>query len=149
MLIHVEMQAYRQRNFDRRMFKYFCRLYEKHNKKVLPIAVFSHDSLVEEKDSHEVAFSFFKVMRFHFLKVQLKQIPWRTYIHRKNPVAAALLSKMNYTPQERVQVKLQFLRMLLRMELNPARMQLLAGFFDQYMVLNYKNKCPVASPRRR
>ena len=39
-LIHVELQAYRQRNFDRRMFKYFCRLYEKHSKKVLPIAVF-------------------------------------------------------------------------------------------------------------
>lgn len=110
-LIHVEPQSYRQKNFNRRMFKYFCRLFLKHNKKILPIALFSHDSLVNEENSFEVSFPFLEVMRFEFFKVQLKRIPWRAYIRSDNPVAAALLSKMNYRPQERVQVKLQFLRM--------------------------------------
>jgi hypothetical protein len=101
------MQAYRQRNFDRRMFKYFCRLHEKHNKKVCPLRC----SLTTVRLRRRIA------------------TKWQTHIHRNNPMAAALLSKMNYTPRERVQVKLQFLRMLLRMQFDPARMQLLAGFF--------------------
>ncbi|MCG0279047.1 MAG: Rpn family recombination-promoting nuclease/putative transposase, partial [Thermanaeromonas sp.] len=51
-LIHVEPQAYREADFARRMFIYFSRLYEKHQKKVLPIAVFSYDSKVEEPDKY-------------------------------------------------------------------------------------------------
>ncbi|MED4902604.1 transposase, partial [Weizmannia sp. CD-2023] len=60
-----------------------------------------------------------------------------------NPVAAALLSKMGYTETERVQVKLEFLRMLARMELDPAKMRLLHGFFDYYLKLNEKEEAEV------
>lgn len=35
-----------------------------------------------------------------------------------------------------VQVKLEFLRMLVRMELGPARMTILTGFFETYLKLN-------------
>ena len=35
-----------------------------------------------------------------------------------------------------MQVKLEFLRMLVRMELDPARMTLLTGFFETYLRLN-------------
>lgn len=53
-----------------------------------------------------------------------------------NPIAAALLSKMGYNNEERVQVKKEFLRMLVRLELDPARMHLISGFFDTYLELN-------------
>ncbi|MGG3750348.1 DUF4351 domain-containing protein, partial [Heyndrickxia faecalis] len=65
------------------------------------------------------------------------------YIRSNNPVAAALLSKMGYTEKERVQVKLEFLRMLARMELDPAKMRLLYGFFDYYLKLNEKEEAEV------
>ncbi|MCW8781739.1 transposase, partial [Weizmannia coagulans] len=68
---------------------------------------------------------------------------WRNYIRSNNPVAAALLSKMGYTEKERVQVKLEFLRMLARMELDPAKMRLLHGFFDYYLKLNEKEEAEV------
>ncbi|MGG4472291.1 DUF4351 domain-containing protein, partial [Heyndrickxia faecalis] len=68
---------------------------------------------------------------------------WRNYIRSDNPVAAALLSKMGYTEKERVQVKLEFLRMLARMELDPAKMRLLYGFFDYYLKLNEKEEAEV------
>lgn len=55
-------------------------------------------------------------MQLHLIKKN-----WRTFIRRDNPAAAAMLSKMGYTEEERVQVKLEFLRMLKRMELNPAK----------------------------
>ena len=53
-----------------------------------------------------------------------------------NPVAAALLSKVNYGKKERVKVKADFLRMLLQLNLDPARMTLLHVFFDTYLNLN-------------
>ncbi|GEA17224.1 DUF4351 domain-containing protein [Moorella sp. E306M] len=135
-LVHIEPQAYRQADFARRMFIYFSRLYEKHQKKVLPIAVFAHDSKLEETNRHEVEFPFLKVLQFEFYKIQLKRLPWRQYLNSTNPVAAALLSKMDYSPRERVQVKIEFLRLLTRMQLDPARMELITAFFDSYLVLS-------------
>jgi hypothetical protein len=40
---------------------------------------------------------------------------------------------MGYTKEDRVQVKKEFLRMLVRLQLDPARMRLISGFFDTYL----------------
>lgn len=61
---------------------------------------------------------------------------WREYIHSDNPVAAALLCKMGFQQEEKVQIKLEFLRMLARLKLDPARMELIGGFFETYLKLN-------------
>jgi predicted transposase/invertase (TIGR01784 family) len=61
---------------------------------------------------------------------------WKQYIQSNNPVAAALISKMGYSRTERVQVKKEFLRMLVKMEINPAKMELINGFFETYLSLN-------------
>lgn len=37
---------------------------------------------------------------------------------------------------ERVQIKLEFLRMITRLKLDPARMQLIVGFFETYLRLD-------------
>ncbi|PTY76534.1 hypothetical protein B5V89_17760 [Heyndrickxia sporothermodurans] len=66
----------------------------------------------------------------------LIKMNWRHFIQQTNPVIAALLSKLGYNKQERVQVKLEFLRMISRMELNPAKMELIYGFFETYLHLN-------------
>jgi predicted transposase/invertase (TIGR01784 family) len=42
---------------------------------------------------------------------------------------------MGYHPEEKVQVKLEFLRMVTKMRLDPARMTLLTGFFETYLKL--------------
>ena len=72
---------------------------------------------------------------FNYLTLHLRKKNWRDFIRRDNPVAAALLSKMGYTKQERVQVKKEFLRMITRMELDPARERLIYGFFETYLRL--------------
>lgn len=53
---------------------------------------------------------------------------WRNYIRIDNPIAAALLSKMGYTESERIELKKQFLRMLVRLELDEAKQRLLMAF---------------------
>lgn len=135
-LIHVEPQAYVQRDFHARMFVYFSRLYEKYRRKILPVAVFSYDQDRDEPDTFEQRFSFLDVLRFQFYKLELKKLNWRNYIHSNNPVAAALLSKMGFKAEEKVRVKVEFMRMLARMKLDSARMELLGGFFETYLKLN-------------
>ncbi len=137
-LVHVENQAKVQRDFAERMFVYFSRLYQEHRCRILPIAVFSYPEIRDEPDGFKIEFSFtfMPVLDFHFLTLELKKHNWREYIQSNNPVAAALLSKMGYQKQERVQVKLEFLRMLVHLELDPARMTLLTGFFETYLRLN-------------
>ena len=56
------------------------------------------------------------------------------YWKRVNPVTAALLNKMNYQEKDRTQVKLEFLLMLERMELDPARMKL-DNYDDEALII--------------
>jgi hypothetical protein len=135
-LIHVETQSYFKHDFAERMFIYFNRLYQKFRRKILPIVVFSYDEDHDEPDCFQIGFPFLEVLKFHFYKLELKKRNWREYIESDNPVAAALLSKMGYQPDEKVRVKVEFIRMLTRLRLDPARMTLLAGFFETYLKLN-------------
>ena len=91
-----EMNTIVQKDFNERMFIYFSRLYEKHRRKILPIAVFTYNQVRDEPDVFEQGFAFLDVLRFCFYKLEFKKLSWREYIHRDNPVAAALLSKMGF-----------------------------------------------------
>ncbi|WP_075980741.1 RpnC/YadD family protein [Bacillus massilinigeriensis] len=134
-IIHVEPQSYAQPNFHERMFQYFCLLYSRERKPILPIAIFSYDQIRDEKNSFRMSFPFFHVLIFVFLILELRKMNWRFFLNTNNPVAAALLSKMGYTEKERVQVKKEFLRMLVKMKLDPARAELINGFFETYLSL--------------
>ncbi|MEY2978985.1 MAG: hypothetical protein RLZZ435_3124 [Cyanobacteriota bacterium] len=55
---------------------------------------------------------------------------------QSNPVASALMAKMQITPGDRPKVKAECLRLLVTLKLDPARMQLISGFVDTYLTLN-------------
>ncbi|MEI3611366.1 hypothetical protein [Pseudogracilibacillus sp. SO30301A] len=57
------------------------------------------------------------------------------FIKKDNPVSVALLSKMGYSEDEWVQVKLQFMRILMRLKLNEAEHRLLYAFVETYLKL--------------
>lgn len=135
LIIHVEPQSYYQANFHERMYLYFSLLYNKYRKPILPIAVFTYDKNYNEKNEFSMSFPFFHVLSFQFLTLTLRKLRWRDFIHSNNPVAAALLCKMGFTEAERVEVKKEFLRMLVRMQLDPARQRLIYGFFERYLKL--------------
>ena len=136
-LIHVEAQSYTQQDFAKRMFKYFARLYEKYDLPIFPVVIFSFDEpLRVEPKTHSVTFPNLEVLKFEFASIQLNRISWKDYLTQQNPVAAALMSKMNISPEERPQVKAECLRLLTTLRLDPARMQLISGFVDTYLNLN-------------
>ncbi|MES0855383.1 Rpn family recombination-promoting nuclease/putative transposase [Geobacillus sp. G4] len=135
-IVHVEHQSYAQRTFPERMFLYFSRLFQKYRRRIVPIAIFSYDEHHDEPSSLVVQFPFLTVLDFRYLTVELRKLPWRAYIRHDNPVAAALLSKMGYNEEEKVEVKKEFLRMLVRLELDEAKQRLLFGFFETYLRLS-------------
>jgi len=109
-------------------------------KPILPIAVFSYNDKRTVPEQFTIDVPTLRALTFDYYQIHLVKKNWREFIQKDNPVAAALLSKMNYTEEERVQVKLEFLRMISRMELNPAEMKLIYGFFDTYLKLNEKEE---------
>ncbi|GBE94661.1 DUF4351 domain-containing protein [Nostoc cycadae] len=140
-LIHLEHQAYYQEAFDLRMYRYFARLYEKYSLPVYPIALFSYDRPKKvEQDFHQVAFPNKVVLQFNYDVIQLNRLNWREYLQQQNPVASALMAKMNIAPQDRPRVKSECLRLLATLQLDPARMQLISGFIDSYLRLNAQEK---------
>ncbi len=138
-LIHVENQAAVKSNFPRRMFTYFARLHEKFSLPVYPVVIFSHNTPKKlEASRYEVAFPDKTVLQFDYTVIQLNQIPWRSYINQQNPVATALIAKMKMEPGERPKVKLEALRILATLRLDPARTKFLGVFIESYLILTAK-----------
>jgi hypothetical protein len=136
-LIHIENQATAEARFPERVFRYLIRLFEKHNLPVYPIVIFSFDEpLRAEPSSYKIEFPGFQVLDFNYKVIQLNRLNWRDFLNRSNPVASALMSKMQIAPEDRPRVKVECLRLLVTLQLDPARMTLISGFIDAYLRLN-------------
>lgn len=140
-LIHVEAQSSSDADFAQRMFFYFARLYQKYGHRIYPIVVFSFDEpFREEPCTHCVEFAGLKVLEFNFTPIQLNRLHWRDYLSQSNPVAAALMAKMQIAPNDRPRVKAECLRLLATLRLDLARVQLISGFVDTYLRLNVREE---------
>ena len=136
-LVHVENQAKAQAEFPKRMFRYFARLTETYDLPVYPVVIFSYDA-PPRPEPHEFRVSFpgRTVLRFDYAVIQLNRLPWRRFVRQPNPVAAALMAKMRMAERERPRVKLECLRLLATLRLDPARTKLIGGFIDNYLKLS-------------
>jgi predicted transposase/invertase (TIGR01784 family) len=140
-LIHLEAQATSRTEFSRRMFFYFSRLHQKYLQRIYPIVIFSFNTPYREApQQYSVEFDDFKVMEFNFKAIQLNRLNWRDFLNQQNPVAAALMSKMRINEADRPRVKVECLRVLATLKLDPARTQLISGFVDTYLRLNAKEE---------
>ncbi len=135
-ILHIEGQEQRVKDYNRQMFSYFIRLHEKYPiMKILSVVVFSSGVKVEETDEYSMEFPFLKTLRFRFLKVQLKKQDWKSYRDCVNPIAAAMLSRMKYSSPERIEVKLAHLRIIARLSLPAEKVELIMAYFDSGMTL--------------
>ncbi|ELS05332.1 hypothetical protein Xen7305DRAFT_00050750 [Xenococcus sp. PCC 7305] len=136
-LIHVENQSYNQANFNKRMYRYFSRLHEKYDLPIYPVVVFSYDKPQKIADSsYQLEFPDFKVLEFNYRVLQLNHLNWRNFLNQPNPVASALMAKMQISTEDRPKVKAECLRLLVTLKLDPAKMQLISGFIDTYLNLD-------------
>lgn len=136
-IIDCEHQSSSEANFQRRMFFYFAQLHRQYLEPVYPIAIFSFDEPKrQEHNKYRVRLPGLDILEFNFLRIQLNQLNWRDFLKQKNPVAAALMSKMKIEKKERAKVKVECLRAIATLKLDPARVSILSGFVDTYLNLN-------------
>jgi len=141
-LVHVESQATPQADLPRRMFRYFARLTERYDLPVYPVVIFSYDApRSAAPDLFQVTFpgknaSKETVLRFRYRVIQLNRLPWRRFVRQENPVASALMAKMKMSAGDRPRVKVECLRLLASLKLDPARARLIGVFVDSYLRLS-------------
>ena len=74
-IIHLEHQAQAIPGFDRRMFRYFSRLYDLYDVLIYPIALLSYSSPRElAGDRHQMTIGDFAVLDFRYRVVQLNRL---------------------------------------------------------------------------
>ncbi|WP_019503373.1 DUF4351 domain-containing protein [Pleurocapsa sp. PCC 7319] len=140
-LIHIENQARNDPQYNQQMFRYYCSLFLKYDRPIYPIVIFAYDH-PKRADRDDFSIDFpegldrYFPLQFKYKVVQLNRLNWRDFLQRPNPVAAALMAKMRITPKDRPLVKAECLRLMVTLELNPAKMQLISGFVDTYLRLN-------------
>lgn len=140
-LIHIENESRSNTDFNHRLFRYFCTLFLKYNRPIYPIVVFSYDSPQRlDRSNFVIEFPDKQVLNFDYQIVQLNRLDWRDFLQQKNPVAAALMSKMKIDTSDRPKVKAECLRLLVTLQLDPAKMQLISGFIDTYLNLNQQEE---------
>lgn len=136
-LVHIEAQSSHQSDFNYRLFTYFARLHQQYRLPVYPIVIFSYDRpKTPAAHRYQVSFEDLNVLDFNYRVIQLNRLQWRDFLNSPNPIASALMAKMAIAPADRAKVKAECLRLLVSLKLNPAKMQLISGFVDTYLLLN-------------
>jgi hypothetical protein len=138
-LIHVEFESSRpDADFPRRMYRYHCQLYLRHHAEILPVAMFTDDAHWRDPpDEHfELQVGNSRVVRFDYRLIKLKRFDYRDFLSSNNPLAYALMAKMDYNKRQRARLKADFLRLILGCAVDPARKSLLIEFVGTYVPLN-------------
>jgi hypothetical protein len=155
-IINVENQGEPETDFQQRVFFYFAYFHQRFRVPVYPIVVFyGKRPKKQQPDRYHIEFPDHKVLDFHYRVVQLNRLQWRDYVVHKNPVASALMARMQIAPEERPFVKLECLRLMAGLKLNQAKMRLISGFVDTYLELTaseveiFKREAAKIEPGRR
>ena len=111
-------------------------LLEKYDLPIYPVVIFSYDRPKgAESARYKVAFPGKTVLQFDYKVIHLNRIPWRQFLKTPNPAATALMIKMKMSAADRPKVRLECLRLLTTLKLDPAKSQLIGRFIDSYLKL--------------
>ncbi len=136
LVVFVEAQQTRRREFLARVFRYFALLHIRHRTTVVPIVLYTDEGrrpLAERWQSYRLQFAGQRVLEFRFFALRLSNLPVREYLRSTNPAQLALAARMDLTGEELVEVKLQLLRQIARCKIDEARMNHAARFVDCYI----------------
>jgi hypothetical protein len=146
LLIHLEHQAQADAALDRRMFRYFARLYDRYDQPISPIARCSYPRPRRPAaDRHELRAAQRTVLTFQYQVVQLNRMDWRAYLTTSNPAAMALMARMRIAPEDRWRVKAACLRLLAGAPLSGAQRRLIGQCVDIYLPLNAREEQALAA----
>lgn len=135
--VHVEVEKTAKKDFGRRMFRYFSRLFDKYDVPVISIAVFLEKRTMNNKPVYNYRFHGTGV-DFHFNSIYVEELDEQELSRSDNPFAKILLiAKLALEKKLEVQdifVKKKALaRQLLGLDLLPENIKKLMDFLKAYI----------------
>ncbi len=140
-LVHVEVQGQYEKDFAQRMYTYNYRLFDRHKKQVISLAVLADEEVNWRPSSYEYVLGGCRVsLEFPIAKLLDYEAQWETLEHSNNPfnvvVMAHLKTKATHrNPESRLQWKLSLVRRLFERGYSREDVLGLFRFIDWIMVL--------------
>lgn len=108
-MIHWEQQSSKQKDFEERMFSYFCGIYFKYRKLIFPIAMFTDKAVWRKPVSNCYSLSLydFPIVDYRYQLIKMKDFTSLEFEEKiaDNPLAAAYLPLTKYKKSERALIK--------------------------------------------
>ena len=137
LLVHVEVQARRERDFAKRMFQYYALLRARYEVSIFPVAVYlrrGRSALSEEE--YIVDLFGREQLRFRYAAVALARFEGQEYVEKGSPVAAALAALMSRRgAREPLKLRLLMMERVALSGLDDARKFLLLNLIETYFEL--------------
>lgn len=110
-------------------------------KPIIPIVVFTrHRDGKSERYCLKRLFPKTPYTPFSSQLLVLNEEKWRKHAGQANPVAAALISRMDHLPEEKLQMKKACLSILENLKLNPAEVRFIIDYFEAYLKLEKREE---------
>ncbi len=141
LLIHIEVQAKRERDVPFRMWEYYSLLRLRKRHPVLPIVVYLSSGtggVVKERYSESLFGE--GVLTFEYTAIALPDPSEEEYFDRDNVLAPALSALMRSNEEDRVTRKLKAYERLARLRMDEAKRSLLFNVVNQYIPLAQSEK---------
>ncbi len=140
-IVLVEGQGRPEADFGQRLFFYVALLHLREKVPVYPIIVFYNPRIKKpQPDTYQIKVGEEVILELRYHVLQLGQLNWRDFVRHDNPVAAALMARMNIRREEMPYVKLECLKLLAKAKLNRKRMRLIAEYVDAYLQLDLEEE---------
>ena len=137
-LIHIEVQGYADPNFSKRMYTYFYRLFDKYQKSVTALAIFTDNQPGYMPDRFE--YSFMGTTQFYqYNTYKVADQNEADLLANNNPFALVVLTALRAikahkaTDNDLMALKLDLYRTMISRQIDKTTMRALANFLKMYI----------------
>ena len=143
-LIHIENQSKKEAGFAKRMFDYFALIRAKFGLPIYPIVILSYDTpkKIERHVYIEKEFGM-EVVRYQFQAIQLNRLKWQDYVGSNNPIATALMTKMQVELEDHATVRRGFYELFATGKLSVKQLRIIDEFMGSYLKLSTEQEMQV------
>jgi len=138
MLIHIEVQGYADPNFSKRMYTYFYRLFDRYQKPVTALAIFTDNQPGNMPDRFEYSFmGTTQTYRYNTYRVANQNEA--DLLASENPFALVVLTALRAikaqkaTDNDLMALKLDLFRIMISRQMDKTTMRALANFLKMYI----------------
>lgn len=137
-LVHIEVQGYKDTLFPERMFTYYYRIFDKYNKPITAFAIFTDDSFKHYPDKFEQSFLGTSI-RYQYNTYKIVEQNELELLNSNNPFAiVALVVKValqsnKINQEELFELKLNLARTLLRKQFSKEKIRALMNFLKYHI----------------